>query len=153
VTARRLDLVQVVGRIQRASRLLEKELGRRFAGHDLQLWEFDILATLLRSGPPYRLTAGALGGASMVTSGAMSNRIHRLVDKGLVHRETDPSNLRSVLISLTDRGRELAGRILGGHADNETRLLAPLTPEEREHLADLLRKPLMSLGGTPPART
>lgn len=89
----------------------------------------------------------------MVTSGAMTNRIHRLVGKGLVHRETDPSNLRGVLISLTDSGRALVGRILGGHVDNETRLLAPLTSQEQEHLADLLRKLLMGLGDTPPAAT
>ncbi|MCW2877802.1 MAG: MarR family transcriptional regulator [Sphaerisporangium sp.] len=140
----------VVGRIQRASRLLERGLSKHFAAYDLQLWEFDILATLLRSGAPYRLTAGTLSRASMITSGAMTNRIQRLVAKGLVNRETDPANLRSVLITLTDRGRELVGQALSDHVDNEARLLDSLSPDDQEHLAGLLRKLLTDLGDLPP---
>lgn len=141
----------VVGRIQRASRLLERALSEHFAAYDLQLWEFDIIATLLRSGPPHQLTAGALGAASMVTSGAMTNRVDRLVAKQLVSRETDPANRRSVLITLTDRGRRLVGEALAGHVANEARLLDPLSGKEQQQLAALLRKLLLGLGDQPPA--
>lgn len=65
----------VIGRITRLSRLLDRELKEFFAGHGLERWEFDVLATLRRSGPPYELTAGALNRAAMVTSGAITNRL------------------------------------------------------------------------------
>jgi len=143
----------VVGRIQRASRLLESGLRDHFATHDLQLWEFDILATLRRTGAPYRLTAGALVDASMVTSGAMTNRIDRLAAKELVTRETDPASRRSVLITLTDRGRRLVDDVVVGHVDNETRLLAALDSCEQGHLAELLRKLLTGLDDAPREQT
>lgn len=136
----------VVGRIKRASRLLERRLGEHFAVHDLQGWEFDILATLRRSGAPYRLTAGALVDASMVTSGAITNRIDRLAAKNLVTRETDPANRRSVLITLTDTGHQLIDRIVVDHVDHEKQLLTTLSSREQEQLARILRKLLTSLG-------
>ncbi|PSK98893.1 DNA-binding MarR family transcriptional regulator [Murinocardiopsis flavida] len=140
----------VVGRIQRASRMLERGLSDYFATHGLQLWEFDILGTLLRSGPPYELTAGALSRASMISSGAVTNRIDRLLGRGLIARAPDPANRRSILIRLTDSGRELANTALEGHVDNEVRLLASLGPDEQERLADLLRTLLTGLGDLPP---
>ncbi|WP_052848737.1 MarR family winged helix-turn-helix transcriptional regulator [Streptomyces avicenniae] len=141
----------VVGRIQRASRLLERGLGDYFATRGLQVWEFDILATLLRAGPPYRLSAGALSRASMVTSGAVTHRIDRLVARGLATRDPDPDSRRSILVGLTDEGRALVSGTLTGHVENETRLLAALTPAERDQLAGLLRKLLVGLGDLPPA--
>lgn len=139
----------VVGRISRAARSLEREIRRVFDPHGLQLGEFDILATLRRSGAPYRLTAGGLVATSMVTSGAITNRVDRLEAKGLVTRETDPANRRSVLITLTDRGRSLVDEVVADHLDNERRLLAPLTEEEQDQLAGLLRKLLAGLGDAP----
>lgn len=136
----------VIGRIQRASRLLERGLSDYFAGYDLQLWEFDILATLRRAGPQ---TAGTLVTASMVTSGAITNRVDRLVAKGLVTRETDPDSRRSVRIDLSPAGRELVDELVVGHIDNENRLLSALNPTDRDRLADLLRLLLTDLGDTP----
>lgn len=142
----------VVGRISRASVLLSRALGANFAKYDLQRWEFDIIGTLLRSGPPYRLTAGRLTAATMVTSGAITNRIDRLVARGLVDRVTDPDNRRSVLISLTQDGRDLANEVVAHHAAYEAELLDPLTGRERDQLATLLRKLLTGLGDTPPTK-
>lgn len=143
----------VVGRIQRASRLLERGLSENFARHDLQLWEFDILGTLRRSGPPYRLAAGALSDSSMVTSGAITNRIDRLVDRGLVTRETDPGNRRSVVVTLTESGRAIVDNVLVHHVAYEERLLACLDAEEQQQLAALLRTLLSGLGDVPPRST
>jgi DNA-binding MarR family transcriptional regulator len=140
----------VVARIQRASRLLERELRANFATYDLQLWEFDILGTLLRSGPPYQLTAGQLLESSMVTSGAITNRIDRLVARELVTREVDPRNRRSVLITLTERGRELIDPVVTSHVDLEATLLGELSDTEQERLAGLLRKLLINLGDRSP---
>src|SRR5690606_4996937 len=140
----------VVGRIQRASRLLERELRDNFAKFDLQIWEFDMAGTLLRSGPPYQLTAGQLVESSMVTSGAITNRIDRLVAKGLVTREVDPRNRRSVLITLTEQGKELIDRVVADHVDLEARLLSTLSGPDRERLAGLLRELLIGLGDGDP---
>lgn len=140
----------VVGRIQRACRILERELRDHFAKHDLQLWEFDVLGTLRRSGPPYQLTAGQLVASSMVTSGAITNRIDRLVARELVSREVDPDNRRSVLIALTERGRGLIDGIIVAHVELEARLLSDLTGSDQELLAGLLRRLLVSLGDHSP---
>ncbi len=140
----------VIGRISRASVTFDRALRDNFAEYGLQRWEFDIIGTLLRSGPPYRLTAGRLTDCTMVTSGAITNRIDRLVGRGLVDRATDPDNRRSVLISLTRAGRDLANEVVAHHAAYEAELLEPLTGRERDQLAGLLRKLLTGLGDTPP---
>ncbi|MEU7877464.1 MarR family winged helix-turn-helix transcriptional regulator [Microbispora bryophytorum] len=136
----------VAGRISRASRLLEKGIKEYFTEHDLEPWEFDVLATLLRSTPDHRLCMSDLATAAMVSSAALTNRVDRLVVKGLVHREVSPSNRRMVLITLTGEGRAVADALLAGHVANEERLLAGLTGEDREQLSGLLRKLLTSLG-------
>lgn len=140
----------VVARIQRACRLLERELRDNFAAHDLQLWEFDVLGTLRRSGPPYQLTAGQLVDSSMVTSGAITNRIDRLVARELVTREVDPHNRRSVLITLTESGRERIDAAVVDHVALEAQLLGKLSERDRDQLAGLLRRLLTGLGDHAP---
>ncbi len=140
----------VIGRLSRAARLLERELDDNFARFGLQSWEFDVLATLRRAGKPYRLTAGQLVNAAMVTSGAITNRIDRLVTRGLVTRDTDPTNRRSVLIALTRDGLRLVDEVVAAHVHHEHDLLTPLTPTQRTQLANLLRTLLIGLGDTGP---
>jgi DNA-binding MarR family transcriptional regulator len=136
----------VVGRVSRAARLLERGVDRVLDEHGVGGGEFDILATLRRSGPPYRLTPGALVRSSMVTSGAVTARLDRLAAKELVTRETDPGNRRSVLVTLTARGRRLVDRVVEAHVANEEALLAPLSRRDRDQLAGLLRRLLVGLG-------
>ncbi|WP_055480525.1 MarR family winged helix-turn-helix transcriptional regulator [Sphaerimonospora mesophila] len=140
----------VIGRISRLSRLLDRELKDFFADHGLERWEFDVLATLRRSGPPYELTAGALNRAAMVTSGAITNRIDRMAAKGLVQRIPDEEDRRSVRVRLTEPGLAKIEELVDLHVANEVRLLAALAPEQRDQLADTLRTLLESLGDTPP---
>jgi DNA-binding MarR family transcriptional regulator len=143
--------IGVVGRVSRAARTLERGLQKEYARHGLQSWEFDILATLRRSGAPYELTAGALASSSMVTSGAITNRIDRLVARGLVTRDVDPANRRTVRIGLTPEGRRLVDDVLPRHVANEAALLAPLSAAEQQQLAGLLRK-LLAAHEQRPAR-
>jgi DNA-binding MarR family transcriptional regulator len=138
----------IVGRISRLSRLLDARLKEFFAEHGLERWEFDVLATLRRSGPPYELTAGALNRAAMITSGAITNRIDRMAQRGLVERVPDEEDRRSVRVRLTERGRETVEALVGPHTENEALLLAALAPPERDQLADTLRALLESLGDT-----
>lgn len=138
----------VIGRIQRLSRLLEQELKKFFAGHGLELWEFDMLATLRRSGGTKGLTAGALNQVAMLTSGAITNRIDRLAAKGLVERAPCPEDRRAILVRLTEPGRTLVDELLPLHMANEQRLLTTLDQQDRGQLGDLLRTLAESLGDT-----
>ena len=139
----------VIGRLSRASRLLEHEVKRYFADEGMESWEFDVLATLRRSGPPYTLSPKELVTTTMVSSAAMTNRVDRLLQQKLVTREVDPNNRRRLLISLTPKGFELVDRVVEGHVANEHRLLSGLDPADREEMNRLLRKLLLSLEDTP----
>lgn len=141
--------VGVIGRVQRLSRLLDRELKAFDGRYGLDVGEFDVLTTLRRSGPPYQMTAGAVLKASMVTSGAVTKRIDRMESKGLVERIRDASgDRRSVQIRLTEGGHRAVDAIFGPHLENEMRLLQALTREEGDQLAVLLRKLLESFGDT-----
>jgi DNA-binding MarR family transcriptional regulator len=135
----------IVGRISRLSLVVEKELEPVFVQSGLNHWSFDMLATLRRTGAPYRLSPTELFRSMMVTSGTMTNRIDRLAEKGLVRRVPDPDDRRGILVELTDQGRELIDSVLISHVTNEARLLHPLSREEQSTLAELLRKWLSSL--------
>ena len=130
----------IIGRMGRLTKTIRPHLDTVFAQHGLESWEFDVLATLRRSGDPYRLSAGQLLGSMMITSGTMSNRIDRLEKRGLIQRVKDPSDGRVVLVALTDEGLKKVDAALVDHAANERRLVGVLTKSDREQLAHLLRQ-------------
>jgi len=138
----------VIGRVSRLAVALAVELRRVFAEHGLEEWEFDLLATLRRHGAPFRLTAGQLVAASMVTGGAVTNRIDRLERRGYVRRERDDKDGRVVWVVLTDEGRAVVDAALPDHAANELRMLEALSPDERAQLAALASK--LHAGVRPP---
>lgn len=140
--------MQVVGRITRLARVLELELADFFKGHGMEFWEFDVLATLRRSGGDEGLTPGALNKAAMRTSGAMTNRIDRLAAKGLVTRIPDATDRRAIRVQLTETGSALVDKLLPLHVANEERLLNALSSDNRTELANLLRGLAESLGDT-----
>jgi DNA-binding MarR family transcriptional regulator len=135
----------IIGRISRLSLTMSKELELVFAQFGLYRWSFDMLATLRRSGAPYRLSPGALIRSMMVTSGTMTNRIDRLEEKGQVRRVPDPEDRRGILVELTEQGRELIDTALTAHVANEERILKAISKEEQHILATLLSKLLSSL--------
>ncbi|WP_020667816.1 MarR family winged helix-turn-helix transcriptional regulator [Amycolatopsis nigrescens] len=140
--------VGVIARIGRLSRLLDKNFKDFFAQHGLETWEIDVLTTLRRSGPPYRLTAGALLRASMVTSGAITNRIDRMESKGLVERVRDTDDRRSIRIALTPEGHRLLDEVFPLHLANEASILPALSHKEYEQLTAALRTLLEHFGDT-----
>jgi DNA-binding MarR family transcriptional regulator len=135
----------VFGRIWRAERRLSRALDATFARFELNVGEFDVLATLRRSGSPYHLTPTELFRDLMLSSGAMTNRLDRLEQAGLIARLPDPSDRRGTLVALTTRGQELVDAAVAAHLANEQHLLEALSLDEREQLAQLLRKLLRSL--------
>lgn len=134
----------VIGRISRLAKIVDTELTRTFARHGLDRSSFDVLATLRRNGRS--LTPTELMRSSMITSGAVTQRLDRLEDRGLVRRSPSAADGRGVLIDLTDAGRELLDRLLPDHLATENRLLAALPGIEKAKLAGTLRTLLESLG-------
>ena len=130
----------LIGRISRLERAIAPLLQRVFSEHGLESWEFDVLATLRRSGSPYEMTAGELVSSMMITSGAVTNRIDRLESRGLIRREKDQDDGRVVRVTLTKDGFEKIEEAVPDHAANELGLIGVLQPEEQEMLATLLRK-------------
>ncbi|OZM83594.1 MarR family winged helix-turn-helix transcriptional regulator [Pseudonocardia sp. MH-G8] len=141
--------IGVVGRLMRISRLWDKEIKVFLEGHDLEPGEFDVLSTLRRSGAPYELTAGAFLRTSLVTTGAVTLRVDRMQAKGLVVRERDATDRRSVKIRLTPLGLEVIERVLPLHLANEARLLRSLREADRRNLATTLAAMLESYGDVP----
>ncbi|GAA2440630.1 MarR family transcriptional regulator TamR [Actinomadura vinacea] len=138
--------IGVVVRVFRAARLLDQGIKEYFEAHGLETWEYDLLSTLLRAGDSSTLRMSDLAGAAMISPAALTNRIDRLVVKGLVTRATDPENRRLVRTALTDQGRRIANDLIDGHVATELALIDGLTPDEQAVLAKLLRKLLLSLG-------
>lgn len=144
-----LDLapVEVFSRLTRLARLLDRERRAAFAAVGIEPWEFDVLAALRRSGAPYRASPGALVRATGVTSGTMTNRVDRLVTRGLVRRDSDPDDRRSVRVELTPAGRATVDGALVDLLEAEHELLAGLDEPARTTLADGLRRLLASYAG------
>lgn len=128
----------VIGRLHRLAGRLTEELVAVYAEFGLGEGEFDVLATLRRSGPPYELTPTALAAGTMVTSGAVTKRVDRLAERGLVTRRVGDRDARGRVVALTSAGRELIDRAFTAHMANEHRLLAPLDRVDRERLARIL---------------
>ncbi|TPM37938.1 MarR family transcriptional regulator [Mesorhizobium sp. B2-3-4] len=131
----------VIGRLNEASSLIARDrLAPLFARFGLQSGEFDVLATLRRSGAPFALTPTALYEATMVTSGAMTARLDRLEKAGWIERAPHPSDRRGIVVRLTTTGIALIDEAVTAHVANEHGILAGLTRTEREMLSRLLEK-------------
>ncbi|RVD48728.1 MAG: MarR family transcriptional regulator [Mesorhizobium sp.] len=136
----------VIGRLNEVSSLIARDrLAPLFARFGLQAGEFDVLATLRRSGSPYALTPTALYEATMVTSGAMTNRLDRLETSGLIQRGPHPNDRRGIIVRLSDKGLALIDEAVTAHVANEHQILSGLTLTERETLSRLLEKLISSV--------
>ena len=140
--------IGVVGRVSRLARELEARLEPVYREHGLEPGWHDVLATLRRT-PSYRLRPSDFTGSLMLTSSGTTKRLDKLERAGLIARSPDPDDRRGVIITLTEAGHELIDRVTEAHMANENRLLGGLGADEREQLADLLRKLGLSLPPLP----
>lgn len=136
----------LVGRLLRINALLRRDLDANFARHDLGRWEFDVLGTLRRSGPPFRLSVSDLVASMMIASGTMTNRLDRLERRGLLARQPDPNDRRCVLVQLTDEGRALIDDVIVTHVATLDGLVSTVDEGVRDELSGLLRGWLLALG-------
>ncbi|MGN6303059.1 MAG: MarR family winged helix-turn-helix transcriptional regulator [Angustibacter sp.] len=131
--------LEVLSRVSRLARHLDRARSAAFTEHDLESWEFDVLSALRRAGAPYELSPGQLVTQTLVTSGTMTNRVDRLTARGLVQRLPDSRDRRGVIVRLTDAGLRRVDDAFAGLLDRERDLLASLAPADRTRLAELLR--------------
>ena len=136
--------IAIINRIQRLTAYLRPEIAEVYEQFGLTGPTFAVLATLRRAGEPFQLSQRALMDALQLTSGTMSVRIDRMVERQLVERLPDPDDQRGVLVRLTEKGVALFDRVAPVHLANEDRLLSALNAEQREQLASLLRILLLS---------
>ena len=136
----------VIGRLHRLAQRLTEELVAVYGEYGLGEGEFDVLATLRRSGPPYELAPGELARSTMVSSGAVTKRVDRCVEQGWVTRRVSESDQRGRVIALTPAGLDVIDRAFTAHMANEHRLVGLLDETERTQLAHLLEKWGRALG-------
>lgn len=137
--------LETIGRILRIQFLAAARIRRLLQRYGIDAGGFDVLATLRRRGPPYRMTPTGLYTDLVLTSGAMTHRIDVLETAGLVKRQRDPSDRRGTLIELTAAGKTLAERAMAAHMEAEGDWVAHLSGEEQSRLAGLLHEILAGL--------
>lgn len=132
--------LDVVARVQDLAKMLRRNEDHALESLDLKMWEYDVLSALRRQGRPFRLPATELARESLLSSGAMTNRIDRLEKRGLVERQRDPEDRRGVLILLTGKGRKLVDAAIEARLGVADEQLANLSRQERQAISTGLRK-------------
>ena len=131
--------IEVLSRISRLARRLDRLRANAFSAHDLEYWEFDVLAALRRAGPPYRLSPGQLLHETLVTSGTMTNRVDRHTDRGFVTRHDHPKDRRGVLVQLTDSGKDVVDAALAELMAAERQIMGALNAADHDQLTRTLK--------------
>jgi DNA-binding MarR family transcriptional regulator len=133
-----VEPLEVVYRVARLASHFATEIEKVFSGTGVSPADFAVLANLRRAGEPCQLSQRSLMQALGLTSGTVSVRVDRLEARGLVERQSDPSDARGVLVTLAPEGRRLFDEIAPRHLANEGRLVAALGPGERSEMSRLL---------------
>ncbi|MFA0241840.1 MULTISPECIES: MarR family winged helix-turn-helix transcriptional regulator [Vibrio] len=129
----------MMGRIMRIAKYMETQVAELHKNYDMKLGEFDVLATLRRSGKPHQLTPSELIGSMMLTSGAMTNRLDKLEAKGLISREHSKEDRRSVSVLLTKDGLILIDQMMTEHVEMQKKLVKSLSASQKKNTNQLLK--------------
>lgn len=140
------EAMGIFGRIYRVARASGDAMEATYGRFGITRADFDVLATLRRSGEPFALTPSALTGALMLTSGGITGRVDRLERAGLVARSPSPTDRRALLVTLTPAGREVVDKAVVAGLETQRSFLAALPPARRRELDGLLRDLLAATG-------
>ncbi|WP_291380803.1 MULTISPECIES: MarR family winged helix-turn-helix transcriptional regulator [Achromobacter] len=135
--------MSVVARLFRLNAFAARNVNRTFRQYNLHQGEFDVLATLYRTGAPHAMNPQKLVEALLLTSGAMTNRLDRLEQAGLLVRNPNPEDRRGIIVSLTSEGLRVIKVVLKDYLADLNEFLEPLSAAERRQLAGLLKKLLL----------
>ena len=139
------EAMGVFGRIYRIARASGDAVERTYARFGISRADFDVLATLRRSGPPFTLSPSALTASLMLTSGGVTGRLDRLDRLGLATRSPDPSDRRGLLVTLTPAGRKVIDQAVAAGLQTQRQMLDGLPASKRRQLDALLRQLLASV--------
>jgi DNA-binding MarR family transcriptional regulator len=142
-------IVDRIGGINRRIKWMHDETLDQFG---LNVTDWHVLTALRWAGEPYRRKAGELSRRADLTSGAMTSRLDALEKQGLVRRLRDPADRRSVVVELTEKGRQKHEQAMGIQAQKEALLAEALTDREKEQLNGLLRRVMITLEGRYPGK-
>ncbi|MEV0380087.1 MarR family transcriptional regulator [Nonomuraea sp. NPDC050643] len=134
-------------RISRLHLLFEQALKTELAELGLTYAEFDVLMTLNRAAPPYRMKPSELAKSLLLTSGGISNVLQRMASAGHVEREANAGDARSRWVQLTAEGRRLAVAALEASSRAYEGVTAGIQEETVRRAADALREVLLPLSG------
>lgn len=134
--------LEVLSRVSRLARHLDRQRNVVFARHDLEIWSFDVLSALRRAESPPHLSPGQLLAQTLVTSGTMTNRLDHLEGRGLLKRRPDPTDARSVRVQITASGKKRVDAAMADLVERENAILGTLGGSERDELSFLLRRVL-----------
>lgn len=130
----------VFGRIYRIAKAMGDATERAYHRYGISRGEFDVVATLRRSGSPYTLSPRQLSATLMLTTGGMTGRLDKLEKAGLLCRKPDPHDRRGLQVTITDRGLALIDEAVSAGLEVQADALTGLEPEEVDLLTGLLRK-------------
>ncbi|MFF0116193.1 MarR family winged helix-turn-helix transcriptional regulator [Streptomyces prasinus] len=136
--------MEVFGRVSRLARAMGDRMEKAYAKYGISRGEFDVLATLRRSGEPHTLSPRQLSATLMLTTGGMTGRLDKLERAGLLRRSPDPHDRRGLQVTLTEQGLRLADEAVGAGLALQTQALSALDEERVEQLTDLLRELLLA---------
>lgn len=139
----------LIGRINRLATLFGQKHAELFSRFGIDRGEFDVLATLRRSGAPHRLSPTQLVRSLMMSSGGMTDRLDRLERAGLVRRVAHARDRRSIHVELTKPGLKMINEAVKAHVQNQHKLVEALPKGDRQQLAEALRRLLLALEGAP----
>ena len=144
----------LVDRIGGLSRRFSRFLDETLAEFKLDHAEWKLLGLLARRGEAYSSSPGKLARMMELSSGAMTNRLDRLEEAGLLRRRPDPNDRRGIQVELTDEGRRVYEDSVGVQARKEALVAAALNDDEKQQLNALLRRLMVEFermeGGAPP---
>ena len=135
-----LEVEGIVDRINGIRRRLNRMLAETLVDFELTVGEWKALGDLQMDGPPHRKSVGQLAKWAELSSGAMTNRLDRLEEAGLVRRVPDPDDRRGVLVELTDAGTRAWEQSVSAQAEKESLIAAALSAKEKQQLNALLRR-------------
>jgi DNA-binding MarR family transcriptional regulator len=143
----RLGPMVLLGRLNEAAQVMSRDyLAPAYAEIGLKTGEFDVLATLVRSGPPYKLTPTELYRTTMMSSGGMTARLDKLEKAGLIDRCPHPDDRRALSVCLSEKGLELIKSRVPDYVEMQHAAVDGLSPAEQEQLSGLLEKLIRSAG-------
>jgi DNA-binding MarR family transcriptional regulator len=140
-----LETEAIVDRIQGINRRLKREMEATLVEHDLTQGEWHVMAKLFHGGAPFCSSPGELSAELELSSGAMTNRLDRLEERGFVRRHRDPHDRRGVQVELTPEGRRAWEATANTQGRKEALIASALTDREKKQLNVLLRKLMLAL--------